>query len=119
MNEDLSTTEGGALRLRLDEASVLEGTVIQLRKDLNAEAIEIPEVGAEAFERLRGQVEGLINAWSASNVPALSRAINRVDLTERMVSDAMERGGTRELAGDMVLRCLQKVLSRRRFAGLW
>jgi hypothetical protein len=50
---------------------------------------------------------------------AFGLVVNRVDLTEHQ--DARGRGGGRlcdGLAGAVVLRCLQKVLSRMRYAGL-
>ena len=117
MNEELSTTSNG-LRLRLNEAEVLRATVQQLRKDLNEEEIPIPEVGDGAFERLRVVVLERMENWQRADPTAFSRAINRVDLSERQVDHAMLRGGLHELAGDMVLRCLLKVLLRKRFAGL-
>ena len=116
MSEELSTTAGG-LRKRLDEAEVLLAVVLQLRKDLSEEDVPLPAVGEQAFEQLRTHVLGLMEGWQRTGATAFSRAINRVDLTERMVTGAMERGGLRELAGDMVLRCLLKVLLRKRFAG--
>ncbi|MFZ1686244.1 MAG: hypothetical protein WAU70_02410 [Flavobacteriales bacterium] len=116
-NEDVSRT-GEGLRKRLDEAEVLFGTVAQLRKDLGDVEIGLPPVGDGAFEALRTGVKGCLEDWQRTGSVQLSRAINRVDLTERMVDDAMTRGGLHELAGTMVLRCLQKVLLRKRFAGL-
>ncbi|MBK9758380.1 MAG: hypothetical protein IPO90_00040 [Flavobacteriales bacterium] len=117
MNEELSTTSGG-LRKRLDEAEVLLTVVQQLRKDLNEEEIPVPEVGEHAFEQIRSVVLQHMEEWQRKDPAAFSRAINRVDLSERQVDHAMLRGGLRELAGDMVLRCLLKVLLRKRFAGL-
>lgn len=116
MGEELSTMRT-ALRKRLDEAEVLLAVVMQLRKDLGEEDLPLPKVGPEAFETLRTGVLDLLAAWQGSGSAALSRAINRVDLTEAMVTTAMDRGGLAELAGMMVLRCLQKVLIRERFAG--
>jgi hypothetical protein len=116
MGEELSTTAGG-LRKRLDEAEVLMAVVLQLRKDLGEEGIPVPSVSVEAFEAVRGAVLAILELWGHSGSPALSRAINRVDLTEGMVDSALGSGGPKELAGVMVLRCLQKVLLRERFAG--
>lgn len=118
MSEDLSTTPDQGLAKRLDEGVVLNETVSQLRKDLNTEEIPLPNAGIHAFEELRASVLALIEGWQRSEPAAFSRAINRVDLTERMVDDAMGRGGVHELAGLIVMRCLTKVLSRKRFAGL-
>ena len=65
MHEGLSKTgdEGDGmkgLRKRLDEAVVLQATVVQLRKDLREEALVLPEVGEGAFEKLRTQVLAVI-----------------------------------------------------------
>lgn len=116
-NDDVSRT-GEGLRKRLDEGEVLLETVAQLRKDFGEVNISLPPVGEGAFELLRTDVKGLLEEWQRTGSNQLSRAINRVDLSERMVDDAMTRGGLHELAGTMVLRCLQKVLLRKRFAGL-
>lgn len=103
----------------LDRAEVLAETVAQLRKDLglSVEELQGPAVGEGAFESLRSTVLVALVSWQRSGSASFARAINRVDLTERMVSGAMERGGLHELAGSMVIRCLQKVLSRHRYAG--
>ena len=116
MDRELATT-GGDLRPWLDQAVVLMNTVDQLRKDLDLPGLERPDVGPLAFEGLRAQVLAALERWSAGNSAAFSRAINRVDLTERTVDAAMERGGLHALAGVIVLRGLQKVLLRRHFAG--
>ena len=118
MSADLSTTPNDGLTKRLDEAAILLETVHQLRKDLNEDHIALPATGDQAFEELRASVLTLIEGWHRSEPSAFSRAINRVDLTERMVDEAMQRGGVHELAGLIVMRCLTKVLSRKRFAGL-
>ncbi len=116
MAEELST-EAHGLRKRLDEAEILLAVVLQLRKDLNEEGIPLPAVGEGAFEELRAAVLVSLELWARTGPSALSRAINRVDLTERMVDGATGRGGLPELAGTMVLRSLQKVLLRLHFAG--
>jgi hypothetical protein len=117
VNSELSKGEG--LVRSLDRADVLRETVAQLRKDLacDEEALRQPPVGDAAFEALREQLLVLLEAWQRSQPASLSRAINRVDLNERQVNEATARGGLHELAGSMVVRCLQKVLSRHRFAG--
>ena len=109
----------GALVRSLDRAEVLRETEAQLRKDLALSPIELPEqaVGDEAFEALRAIVLSNLDQWQRTGSASLARAINRVDLTERMVKGATDRGGLHELAGLMVVRCLQKVLSRARYAG--
>ncbi|MEO5584610.1 MAG: hypothetical protein ABIQ75_04060 [Flavobacteriales bacterium] len=106
------------LRKRLDEAVVLLETVAQLRKDLREEALSLPKVGEGAFEELRTQVLAVIEERDREGAHAFGLVVNRVDLTERQVHSAMAAGGLHGLAGAVVLRCLQKVLSRKRFAGL-
>ena len=115
MDDELSTTEQG-LRRWLDEVAILRDTVAQLRKDLDLPELAAPPPGNAAFEALRSDVLKAIEGWAAGNSAALSRAINRVDLTERMVDSATGRGGIPELAGLMVLRCLQKVVLRMHFS---
>lgn len=115
MDQGLSTT-GGGLRKRLDEAAILLATVAQLRKDLDLPGLVEPPVGEAAFEALRSDVFIALEEWTTGNAAAFSRAINRVDLTERQVDAATGRGGLSELAGVMVLRCLQKVLLRLHFS---
>ena len=92
-NDEVSRT-GEGLRKRLDEAEVLQETVHQLRKDLGEEAIRLPPVGDAAFESLRADVERQLDEWQGMGSIQLSRAINRVDLTERMVNDAITRGAS-------------------------
>lgn len=108
---------GGALRKRLDEAVVLQATVAQLAKDLDVADLRTPPTGQEAFEAVRAQVLTALERMQAGSGSGLSRAVNRVDLTESQVNDALGRGGLVELAGLMVLRCLQKVLIREHYAG--
>lgn len=115
-NEELSRS-GDALRRRLDEQEVLLFTVQQLRKDLDEPELALPSVGHEAFERLRAEVKARLDLWQRAGSASMARAINRVDLTETQVNGALEAGGLHELAGAMVLRCLQKVLLRERYAG--
>ena len=106
------------LRKRLDEAVVLLETVAQLRKDLREEALSLPKVGEGAFEELRTQVLAVIEERDREGAHAFGLVVNRVDLTEHQMGSAMATGGLHGLAGAIVLRCLQKVLSRKRFAGL-
>lgn len=118
MGEELPGTAGGSgLRRRLDEAAVLEGTVQQLRKDLRAEGLALPAVGEAAFEDLRAQVLAVVQERERDGAHAFGLVVNRVDLTERQVREALAAGGLHALAGSIVLRCLQKVLSRMRYAG--
>lgn len=116
-NGELSGTEGAGLRRRLDEAAVLQATVLQLRKDLNADDLPQPEVGEEAFERLRAAVLRVLEERQASGAHAFGLVLNRVDLTEQAFRRAVSLGGLPELAGRVVVRCLQKVLARERYAG--
>ena len=123
MNEELSKSgneDGGhtGLRKRLDEAAVLMETVAQLRKDLRVEDMQLPGVGEGAFEELRAQVLRIVEDRQREGAHAFGLVINRVDLTERQVKAAMAANGLNGLAGSIVLRCLQKVLSRMRYAGL-
>lgn len=123
MHEGLSKTgsdDDGArgLQRRLDEAVVLLETVAQLRKDLRAETLTLPAVGEGAFEVLRGQVLDVLRERDREGAHAFGLVVNRVDLTERQMTAAMGAGGLHGLAGAIVLRCLQKVLSRKRYAGL-
>ena len=122
MNEELSkrgTDHDGqtGLRKRLDEAVVLFETVTQLRKDLREENLPLPDRGEGAFEELRTQVLRVIEEREREGAHAFGLVINRVDLNERQVHAAMVAGGLNGLAGSIVLRCLQKVLSRKRYAG--
>jgi hypothetical protein len=117
-NKPLSIGEDG-LRRWLDRQEVLSSTVSQLRKDLSLSVDELVEPPSDegAFEALRAQVLAALDRWQGADPAFLSRAINRIDLTEGQVNAAMGRGGFQELAGTMVLRALQKVLTRMRFAG--
>lgn len=119
MNNELSKPGEEGLIRSLDRAEVLASTVEQLRKDLalSVEELPLPDLGEEAFESLRAHVLNALELWTRTGSTALSRAVNRVDLTERMVNNATDRGGLHELAGAMVIRCLQKVLLRHRYAG--
>lgn len=118
MNEGLSKTDEGGLRKRLDEAVVLMHTVEQLRKDLREEALAEPALGEGAFEELRAQVLRILEDREQAGPHAFGLVVNRVDLTEGQLRAAMGAGGLHALAGAVVLRCLQKVLSRMRYAGL-
>ncbi|HRN35939.1 MAG TPA: hypothetical protein PLL18_03390 [Flavobacteriales bacterium] len=118
MNEGVSKPDGEGLRKRLDEAVVLQRTVLQLRKDLRDEELPVPALGEGAFEALRARVLAILQQREKEGAHALGLVVNRVHLTERQVREATAAGGLHALAGSVVLRCLQKVLSRMRFAGL-
>lgn len=119
MNNDLSKPGEGALSRYLDRAEVLASTVAQLRKDLalDDQALPLPPVGEEAFERLRGHVLQALQALQSRGGAALQAAMYRVDIPEGHLRRTMAQGGLHALAGECVIRALQKVLTRMRFAG--
>lgn len=119
MNNELSKHEQGGVVRWLDKAEVLASTVEQLRKDLSmtAEELPVPLLGDEAFEHLRTSVLPRLETLHSKGTTVLQVAIYRVDIPEAHMRRTMARGGLRELAGECVLRALQKVLTRLRFAG--
>jgi hypothetical protein len=109
----------GEMRLYLDRAEVLQATVGQLRKDLAQDegSLQEPALGEETFELLRRQVAPILHELHSRGAHALQVAMYRVDIPEAHLHRTMARGGIDELAGETVLRCLQKVLTRLRHAG--
>ena len=106
-------SEGTALVRRLGEEEVMRGVVEQLGKDLSApDAISAVPADAGAFEALRAQVLPVLEEKHQRSVHELQVAMYRVDLGERVTQEAMRLGGLNELAGRVVLRALQKVLTR-------
>ena len=103
----------------LDRAEVLASTVAQLRKDLGMDehALPLPAVGEEAFEQLREAVLPRLQHLQRQSVSALQTAMYRVDIPEPHLRRTLALGGLHALAGECVLRALQKVLTRLRFAG--
>lgn len=103
----------------LDRAEILGATVAQLRKDLSLadDRLGSPPDPTDAFEQLRRQVIPLLEALNASERYALKTAMYRVDIPEAHFRRVMANGGLHALAGEVVLRALQKVLTRLRFAG--
>ncbi len=103
----------------LDRTEVLASTVAQMRKDLSMSVMELPEppVGEEAFETLRGLVLPRLEALRAQGANALQNAMYRVDIPEAHLRRTIAMGGLHGLAGECVLRALQKVLTRLRYAG--
>ena len=114
---ELSVPGGEGLVPRLSEEQVLRATEEQLRKDLALPSgtLRPVELGDGAFEQLRAQVLPLLE-----EMPTHDRqvALYRVDVPESWTREAMAMGGLPELAGRVVLRALQKVLTRMRFSSL-
>jgi hypothetical protein len=101
---------------RLSEEEVLRATVDQLNKDLalGGGGVRPVTVGPDAFEELRAQVTPLLESMGGHDRQV---ALYRVDVPESWTREALAVGGTHELAGRVVLRALQKVLTRLRFGG--
>ncbi|MBK9514665.1 MAG: hypothetical protein IPO05_13815 [Flavobacteriales bacterium] len=119
VNTDLSKPGEHGLQRHLDRAEVLSSTVAQLRKDLAQDDASFPEppVGEEAFERLRAQVLPILSERLSLGMHDLQVAMYRVDIPEAHLKRTLAAGGLDALAGECVLRALQKVLTRLRFAG--
>ncbi len=103
----------------LDRAEVLSSTVAQLRKDLAMGEHELPApvVGEGAFEALRTDVLVRLEQLDRSGASVLQSAMYRVDIPEAHLKRTLAAGGLDALAGECVLRALQKVLTRLRYAG--
>ena len=114
-----SASDPGALVRHLDRMEVLDAVVSQLRKDLttSADAMPTPPLGEEAFELLRAAVLIRLEGLSETGANAFGNAMYRVDIPEPHLRRTMARGGLHALAGECVLRALQKVLTRLRYAG--
>ncbi len=119
VNTDLSKPGEHGLQRHLDRAEVLSSTVAQLRKDLVQSELEFPEPGTGdgAFEALRAQVLPILAHLSDRGMHDLQVAMYRVDIPEAHLKRTLAQGGLHALAGECVLRELQKVLTRLRFAG--
>jgi hypothetical protein len=119
VNNELSKPGSEGLQRFLDRTEVLASTVAQLRKDLALTDDELPEppVGDQAFEMLRTKVLPHLEALQRQSAIALQTAMYRVDIPEAHLRRTMASGGLHALAGECVLRALQKVLTRLRFAG--
>jgi hypothetical protein len=112
VNTGPSDMAPGGLHQRL-----LEATTAQLRKDLDAPALRMPAVGDAAFEELRAQVLRVLEERAAMGAHAFGLVLNRVDIPEAAFRRTMAQGGMPQLAAAVVLRCLQKVRARERYAG--
>lgn len=120
VDKDVSISGGGGgLQHHLDRAEILASTVDQLRRDLSLseEGFAAPFAGDAAFEELRGQVILVLQGSAARGDHALNVLMYRVDISEPHMHRTMATGGFHALAGEVVLRALQKVLTRLRFAG--
>jgi hypothetical protein len=122
MSEEANTPmsmNGDGLALYLDRSEVLVATVAQLRKDLALSEAELPDIalGEEAFEVLRAGVLARLVELEKGSGNALQAAMYRVDIPEGHLRRTLYAGGLNALAGECVLRALQKVLTRLRFAG--
>lgn len=106
-----------ALKQQFDQREVLVATLEQLHKDLDQRGLQLPEPGPGAFEELRGQVLPLLEHSAAQGDHALKVILYRVDVAENRYRAVMNAAGLYALAGEVVLRALQKVLTRLRFAG--
>ncbi|HQV51635.1 MAG: hypothetical protein IPI00_08200 [Flavobacteriales bacterium] len=118
-NIEMPSRSDGDLQRYLDRGEVLASTVTQLRKDLSLSEQELPmpDVGDEAFETLRKDVLPVLTALQQKNQHALQVAMYRVDIPEAHLKRTMAGGGLHALAGECVIRALQKVLTRLRYAG--
>ena len=119
MNNELSKADHADVVRYLDRAEVLRDTVAQLTKDLArpGDGFSVPAIGDAAFEELRSQVLHVLEELSDRSAHALQVALYRVDIPEPHMRRTMAHGGLQALAGECVLRALQKVLTRMRFAG--
>ena len=119
VNNDLSKPGNEGVQRFLDRAEVLASTVAQLRKDLALSEMELPQppLGEEAFETLRSGVLPRLEELQRQSTTALQTAMYRVDIPEGHLRRTMALGGLHALAGECVLRALQKVLTRLRYAG--
>jgi hypothetical protein len=118
MSSEPYNDAGRGLQRHLDRAEVMEAVVVQLRKDLSTgDALAVPVADEDGFEALRvAVVPRLMELQARGNLQA---AMYRVDIPEAHLKRTMSAGGLHALAGECVLRALQKVLTRLRYAGRW
>ncbi|HRH69263.1 MAG: hypothetical protein JNL43_11210 [Flavobacteriales bacterium] len=119
MDQPLSRSDREGVQRYLDRAEVLQSTVDQLRKDLSLvdEALPLPAIGETAFEALRAEVLVVLQRLASQGDHALKVAMYRIDIPEPHLRRTLARDGLFGLAGEVVLRALQKVLTRWRYAG--
>lgn len=119
MSHSLSKSHEEGVQRYLDRAEVLQATVGQLRKDLSLadEDLPVPAVSEMAFETLRAGVLPVLQQLDSAGEHALQVAMYRVDIPEPHLRRTLSNDGLNGLAGEVVLRALQKVLTRLRYAG--
>jgi hypothetical protein len=118
MDKPLSRSGDAPLQRFLDRSEVLQATMDQLGKDLAlaVDELHMPQDHTDAFERLRAEVLPVLQRMEAEG-DRLRVAMYRVDIPEPHFRRTMASGGLHALAGEVVLRALQKVLTRLRYAG--
>ena len=119
MDKPLSRSGDQAVQLFLDRADVLRGTMAQLCKDLSLsdDGLKEPPSPEEAFELLSEQVLSALEVINSLGEHSLKVAMYRVDIAEPHLRRTLAAGGLDALSKEVVLRALQKVLTRLRFAG--
>ncbi|MBL7953308.1 MAG: hypothetical protein JNM62_16495 [Flavobacteriales bacterium] len=119
MDDQLSRSGDVSIQRHLDRAEVLRSTMEQLCKDLSlsCDDLNAPAEVDTAFEGLREQVLPVLQQLDSQGEHALKVAMYRVDIPEPHFRRTLASGGLHALAGQVVLRALQKVLTRLRYAG--
>lgn len=119
MDNSLSVSGADGLQRFLDRAEVLQAVVDQLRKDLSLSEEELPrpELNEGTFDVLSATVLSVLQDLDARGAHALQVAMYRVDIPEAHLQRTLALGGLAALSKEVVLRALQKVLTRMRYAG--
>lgn len=119
MDNSLSASGADGLHRYLDRAEVLQAVVDQLRKDLSVseEELPLPKLSERTFDLLSATVLPVLQDLQVADGHALQVAMYRVDIPEAHLRRTMGHGGLSGLADEVVLRALQKVLTRLRYAG--
>lgn len=109
-----------ALEPWLDRAAVLREVRLQLAKDLGVDVDELDVEGmaGTVAERLRARVLRVLGGKECEGAHVLRSVLYRVDVPEGWAGEAMRTDGLNGLSGAVVLRALQKVLTRHRYAAL-